>query len=167
MYLIFFIICILIVYILGYYRWPKTISLLQTSLIEFSFTMLLEKQPIVIEDKNTDLSKINNLLFKYAYSNSFTLQSNEIWHRNRYKYCLFRFEDDGEIYLLNPRAKIVNNIPNNDENIIAIQAKKGQIIILPFHWNYMIPFKNNNENVFTPNTLETIGIHDLITYFLP
>ena len=52
-----------------------------------------------------------------------------------------------------------NSIPDpNDTNLLAIQAKSGEILILPLHWYYYI---NNNLNV------KCIGIHDLVTYFLP
>ena len=47
--------------------------------------------------------------------------------------------------------------PSNT-NLLAIQAKKGEIIIIPLHWSYLI---TNTLNV------KCIGIHDLITFFLP
>jgi hypothetical protein len=48
-----------------------------------------------------------------------------------------------------------SGIPDPDETLLAIQISKGQLIILPFHWKYLI-----NVNV------NCLGVNDLVSYFL-
>ena len=157
MYILICIFIFLCIYIYGYYKYPANVSILQTSLREFSSSMLLEKQPLILEDKTIDISKIKNTLFKYNYTQSFHLKQSEIWNYNRYKYCIIQFENDGEIYLIQPGTKIENNIPLENEKLLGIQGKQGQILILPLHWHYMI----------LDTSVNCIGTHDMITYFLP
>lgn len=165
-YLCIFII-ILLLYIYSYYKYPQNISILQARPFEFSTNMLLEKQPIVIENNNSNLDDLKKLYFYLNPTQYFNLTSSDIWHKNIYKYTAIQFQSNGEILLCPPNTKMIiddkspshNIIPDpSNTNLLAIQAKVGEIVILPFHWYYYISNKLN---------VKCLGIHDYITYFLP
>ena len=66
LHLIFYILLFLIfIYLLSYIYHPKSISINQSTLPTFSFNLLYEKQPIVLNDLIPNLSQINTLWFKY------------------------------------------------------------------------------------------------------
>lgn len=166
-YIIFFIIILIItIYIYSYYKYPTNISILQTRPFEFNSDMLLEKQPIVIENNDSKLNELKEVFFRFNPSESFNLSSSDNWHYNRYKYITLQLKTAGEILLCPPRSKMIQDkmaadtlIPDpSNTNLLAIQAKSGEIIIIPLHWHYLITNKL---------TVSCIGIHDLITYFLP
>jgi hypothetical protein len=135
--------------------------------------MLLEKQPIVIEKNKTDLYELKPLFFYMNPTEQFNLASSDKWHLNKYKYFAMQFQLSGEILLCPPGSKMVqpttstislsmskeNLIPDpNNVNLLAIQAKVGEILFIPLHWYYFI----------SPNLkMKCLGIHDYITYFLP
>jgi hypothetical protein len=160
------IILFVAIYIYSYYKYPQTVSILQTRPYEFKTDMLLERQPIVIENNASDLDELKATFFRFNPTEEFNLSASDIWHRNRYKYVAIQLEKPGEIILCPPRAKIISDPENTDEeipdptdaNLLAIQAKTGEIVIIPFHWRYLITSKLN---------VKCLGIHDYVTYFLP
>jgi hypothetical protein len=157
--IIFFIVC----YIYSYYKYPENVSILQSRPHEFSADMLLEKQPIVIENNLSSISDLKEACFKWSPTYYFNISGSSIWHYNKYKHIAIQLESDGEVLLCPPNAKMIveNNsiIPDpEDANLLAIQAKADEIIILPFHWRYLISEKLD---------VKCMGIHDWVTYFLP
>lgn len=161
-YIYYFILIILIIYIYSYYKFPHNISIIQTNLDRLNYNMLLEKQPVVIENNKTDLEQLKNTLFNLTISDLFYLEDTNEWINNRYKHFVLQaiVEEDkeAEILIYAPFKNIINGLPDMNENLINIQLRNGQCLILPFHWKYFIE-KNNKFNC--------LGIHNLITYFLP
>ena len=164
-YILLVIILIIIAYVYSYYKYPMNISILQTRPFEFNSDMLLEKQPIVIENNDSKLEELKSVFFRYNPNDVFNLSASDNWHRNRYKYIALQLDSQGEVLLCPPASKMIQDkttgtlIPDpSNTNLLAIQAKKGEIIIIPLHWSYLI---TNTLNV------KCIGIHDLITFFLP
>ena len=158
---IIILIILLIIYIYSYYNYPKKISVLQTNPNNFKTDMLLEKQPIVIENNASPLSDMKPMFFKWNPTQSFNISGSNYWQYNTYKYVAIQLENSGEILLTPPNTKMLpdEDAPDPESaNVLAIQAKKGEILIIPFHWRYLI---NNKLDV------ECLGIHDYITYFLP
>lgn len=157
-FLYYLILIVLIIYIYSYYNYPRNISIIQTNLDRLNYDMLLEKQPLVIENNKTDLDQLKDNLFNMTISCLFYIEDTEEWQNNRYKYLVIQSIGDCEILIYSPFKKIIDGLPDNNEKLINIQIKNGQSLILPFHWKYYIE-KNNKFNC--------LGIHNLITYFLP
>lgn len=149
-----FILLILIIYILSYYNYPKNTKIIQSTMSNFHFDMLYTRQPIII-DSGIDFAMIKNNWFNYNYTKESFIEKSEQWYDNKYKYTILQPQESGEIILYPASKKMINGLPNPDESLLAIQISKGQLIILPFHWKYMI-----NVDVVS------LGIHDLLTYFL-
>jgi len=169
-YILIAIFLFIVLYIYSYYRYPGNVSILQTGPTEFRSTMLLEKQPIIIEHNASTLEDLKDGFFGWTPTTKFNISGSQIWHRNQYKYVAIQLENPGEIILCPPAAKMipvptttadtsVEQIPDpTDAKLLAIQAKAGEIVILPFHWRYLITPKLD---------VKCMGIHDFITYFLP
>jgi hypothetical protein len=159
-YIIIFIL-LLLIYIYSYYNYPKKVAVLQTFPDQFKSDMLLERQPIVIQNNISTLNDLKTVFFKWVPTLNFNISGSDIWHYNKYKYVAIQFEKDGEILLAPPNTKILKeeDAPDPESaNLLAIQAKKMEIVIIPFHWRYLIQNKLD---------VECLGIHDYITYFLP
>ena len=116
---------------------------------------------------------ITIMLIIYIYSyykypkNTYIIQSHirmfkpETWNKNKYKYIIIQATNGPcDLLLCNPNnIDKTKNIPYDsvDTEIVEVQLSQGQIIIIPFNWLYLI----------VDSTVDCIGLHDLITYFLP
>jgi hypothetical protein len=140
---------------LCYFIYPTTIIILQTTLNNFNFNQLLQKQPLVIGDKIADINTLLQSWFSPNIINSYIPYSN-IWNINNYKYMLLYSLEDTEILLLQAGKKLINNNPSDKDTILAIKLYKNQSIIIPFKWRFY--YDKQNVSIF--------GIHDYITYIL-
>jgi hypothetical protein len=156
-YIIAFIVAIILVYASLYFIHREDIVLHQTNVYNFDFSLLYNKQPIIIEDS---VKEIDTLLLSWFSPNIISkyLIINEIWKKNNYKYTIIYSIKDTEITLSHP----YNNLDNYDtENplfpLTTIKLKNNKLIIIPFKWKY---------NVLDTNDVIVYGIHDYITYLL-
>lgn len=148
----------IILYIYSNYRYPLNVSIIQTNLDDLKFNVLLEKQPIVIENNKTDLEKLQKSLFTFMNYTIYDIDESDEWNKNRFKYLILQsIDNNSEIFIYPPFANYIDSKPQSEEDIINIQLSIGQCVILPFHWKYLI--KKNN---FT-----CLGVHNIITYILP
>lgn len=162
-YLLIFLI-IIVVYIYCYFIFPSSILILQTNISDFNFSLLNNRQPIVITDFLNEKEKLIDSWFNYNYkikiknnhddNNDYNDNDNDNndWIHNKYKYVFINANKDTEIII--NKASIYSNIPDENDRIIAIKLQKNQSLIVPFKWKYYI---NNND-------VEIWGIHDLITF---
>lgn len=150
--LVLIITLLIVLYSSLYFIFKEEITIQQIQKNNISLDILINKQPIIIEDK-LNKKEINDL-FKYniiEYPNV-----NNIWNRNQYKYILITAINNTNIFISNPK-KIKFETPNEKDIVIDIQLKKNQSLILSFKWYYSLI---NNEDI------EIYGIHDYITYGL-
>lgn len=154
---LYIILIIFILYSLCYFIYPNSIIILQTTLNEFDFNQLLQKQPLVIGDKIIDIDKLINNWFSPNIINKNNLIKNDTWNTNKYKYLFIYSLKDTEILLSKAGTKLIKGFPDeNDEIIISIKLYENQGLIIPYRWHYYID--NNN--------IKNIGIHDYITYLI-
>ena len=153
------VICLvlIIIYIASYFRTPKDVHILQTSLKDFTFDMLREKQPIVIDDRVMVLDEIQKLWFQPNITTQFRLTHSELWHKNKYKYIVLQAEQEGDVYMYAPGKKMIQGLPDTEETLLAVHLLPGQMLLLPYRWWYHIPDRM---------AVSTIGVHDYITYLL-
>lgn len=148
---------IFILYSLCYFIYPTSIIILQTTLNEFNFNLLLQKQPLVIGDKIINIDDLINTWFSPNIINKNYHNNTHKWEINKYKYLFLYTEIDTEILLSKAGTKLINGFPNeNKETILAIKLYKNQGLIIPFRWCYYI----DNNNIIK------YGIHDYITYVI-
>ncbi len=150
-------ICVLIFYIYCYFINPTYISILQTSLKDFDFNMLLKKQPLVIEDKCKNILSILQAWFSPNIIQDIEYNTKRIWNINIHKYLYCYALNDTEILLYPPKNKVINDTPDSSEPVLAIKLKALQSVVIPYCWYYNI--KNINQ-------IKLYGIHDYITYLL-
>lgn len=160
------LIVLVILYISYYYRYPTELNILQTTLHNFTFEMLREKQPIVIQDHVATLASLKSMWFTYNTTIDFGLGASSpnapLWIRNNYKFVVIQPTEDCELLLTPARDKPdAENIMPEDAAIVAIQAKEGQVFIVPLHMHYAICSDSKKE------VCKCIGVHDLITRVLP
>lgn len=158
LWLLFFILIISYIYLSYYYRYPKKVSILQSSLNRFDLTLLQEKQPIVIEDAIKDMNDIKKAWFKWNYTRQWSEIVPEKWIKNNYKYLMIHPEEECEVFLYPPTQPWIQNAPDPDKTVIIIKLKPHQLIIVPYHWKWMIETKKQ---------INFLGIHDAITLILP
>lgn len=153
--LIIIILAILLGYVYCYFIFPTNISIIQSSLEDFDFHLLLKRQPLMIEDKIKDIIVVLNSWFSSNIIQDIYFDEKRLWNLNSHKYLYCYALSDVEILLYPPGNKVVNDTPDNREPVIGIPLKAKQSIIIPFRWYYNI--KNNQS-------IKLYGIHDYVTY---
>jgi len=129
----FLIAVIVVFYIMSYYKYPEKTSILQTSLSQFKFEMVLHKQLLVIDDTLTDLDVIRDAWFRLSIVSVFNLDGSDVWHKNRYKYNIMQAMTDGEILFFPAKKKSLigqDGAPVSDENILSIKLVHSNILDL-------------------------------------
>ena len=157
-YLIVFITAI-IFYCYCYFIFPSSISILQTTIKDFNFSLLHLRQPIVISDYLHDKDKLVYSWFNYntikQLYNEDNDDKNNNWQHNNNKYLFINANNDTEIII--HKASFNFTIPDENDKIIAIKLEKDQSLIIPYKWKYYI----NNKNDVIIWTID-----DYITSFL-
>jgi hypothetical protein len=148
------ILCILF-YIYCYFIYPTNVSILQSNLQEFDFNLLLKRQPLVIEDSVKDVLSLLKSWFEPNIIQDTQFDDKRIWNVNSHKYLYIYALIDTEVLLYAPGHKVVNDMPDNNEPVIAIKLKATQSIIVPYRWYYN-----------TKNNVKLYGIHDYVTYVM-
>jgi hypothetical protein len=155
--LIIIILSLIVFYVYCYFIYPTHVSILQTSLEDFDFNMLLNRQPLVIEDKIKDVKYVLSAWFSGNIIQDTSFDSKRIWNINSHKYMYLYSIRDTEILLYPAGNTVINDVPDNREPVLAIQLKKTQSIVIPYRWYYNI--KNKDD-------VKLYGIHDYVTYFV-
>lgn len=138
------------------YKVPSRVDILQSSLADFDPKMLLEKQPIVIQDRVDSMLPMCNNLFKYNRRSTFEITPELEWIRNRHKFMLLHAMEDSEIMLCYPLCRADKGVPDTSEEVITIKLYKGMSLVVPYRW-YLA----------TNRPIHACGAHDLFTYLLP
>ena len=156
-YIIAFIIAIILIYASLYFIHREDIVLHQTNVYNFDFSLLYNKQPIIIEDSVKDLDEVISLWFSPNIVSKYLI-IDELWKKNNYKYAIIYSIKDTEITLSHPYNNLDNYDPENPLfPLTTIKLKNNKFIIVPFKWKY---------NIENTNNVIVYGIHDYITYFL-
>jgi len=156
-YIIAFIIVILLVYASFYFIHREDIVLHQTNMYNFDFSLLYNKQPIIIEDRVKELDEVISLWFSPNIVSKYLI-IDEIWKKNNFKYTIVYSINDTEITLSHPYNNLDNYDPENPLfPLTTIKLKNNKFIIVPFKWKY---------NIENTNNVIVYGIHDYITYIL-
>lgn len=150
-------IIVIIAYVYCYFIHPLHISILQTNLEDFNFNLLLKKQPLVIEDQIKDIINVINSWFSPNIIQDVKYNEKRVWNVNYHKYLYVYALCDTELLLFAPGNKVIDDVPDHNEPVIAIKLKTNQSTIIPFRWYYNI--KNIDD-------MKLYGIHDYVTYVL-
>ena len=156
------LIIIAILYVRSYYKYPHVTSILQTSSHQFSPNLLLEKQPVIIDSEDADIAIVRSRWFGLNIGTQlFSLLGSDMWLRNKYKYIMMQCGDEAaELFLCNPNTPIAADgapVQSLETKVVGLTLSRGQIVILPFHWSYIIS---------PGGRVDCIGLNDLVTYFL-
>lgn len=153
------IIILVIIYLSYYTRVITTITILQTTLGDFQFDMLYEKQPIVIQDEIADLAQVLAAWFPNNTRTEGTLIPGAAWTQNRHKYLLIQAQTEGDLYLVNSSAVMgADGMPDpQSQALVGIHLRPGQVVIVPFKMRFA------PADGFAATT---IGVHDLITGYI-
>lgn len=155
---LFFIVLIAYIYISYYYRYPSKVSILQTSLNRFDLNLFHEKQPILLEDAVKDSQELTKAWFKWNVKRPWSQILPEQWMTNSYKYLMIHPQEPTEVFLYPPNQPWKDGQPDPDKTVIILKLKAYQLLIVPYHWKWMIE---------TEKRIEFTGIHDAITWILP
>jgi len=153
-YIISIIFILLILYSYLYFIHKEDIVLHQTNIYNFDFSLLYNKQPIIIEDRVKELDSILSLWFTQNIVHKYLLVD-ELWKKNNYKYTIIYALNDTEITISHPYTNL--EIDDSNYPLTTIKLKNNMFMIIPFKWKYYI--KNIND-------VYVYGIHDYVTYIL-
>lgn len=153
-YIISIIFILFILYSYLYFIHKEDIVLHQTNIYNFDFSLLYNKQPIIIEDRVKELDTILSSWFTQNIVHKYLLVD-ELWKKNNYKYTIIYALNDTEITISHPYTNL--EIDDSIYPLTTIKLKNNMFMIIPFKWKYNI--KNIKDVV-------VYGIHDYVTYIL-
>jgi hypothetical protein len=150
------IVVILYIYISYYYRYSEEPTIIHSYEKLFQNNVMLEKRPIILLENEKSLEEIHKKNSPYMIKKNLDYDTSN-WVRNKYKYLYIQPTDTSELHLLQASKKLTEDgIPDKDETLITLKVKKNQIIILPYHWYY-----------YTETPINSVGVHDYISWILP
>ena len=138
---------------------PKQdVNIIQTNLDRINDNTLLEKQPIVIEDKIVNVTDLLGTLFKYQYlfKTDSLLKPDSGVQLNTYKYMIVyntSAEDDAYVTLTPPKS-IREKYPS-----IELILPPNTVVILPYLWS-IEPTEGDEKNTHS-HLLQVILLNDL------
>ena len=157
-YLYIVIVAVVVLYIYGYYKYPENVSMLQTDNMRLKPAILLERQPVVVQDPVPDVQR---RLFRFSVTQAAVVASTN-WTQSPYKYLYIVATNAGaggaggvEVLICPPNTKMTAGVPCPETAaLIAVQLRQGQSLILPFRWRYFTA---------VPDVTIT-GYHDIVTW---
>lgn len=152
---------VVVLYLRYYYKFPKEVAILQTTLNSFTLDILREKQPVVIQDRVQDLNEIKNSWFKYVLPSSLMFESDQHsrWYTNKYKYLILHPTSQCEVLLYPSTEKMDDTgVPPQDATLIAIQLAENQMLIIPYRMH---------SSISCVSQVHALGVHDYVTKLLP
>ncbi len=137
-YILYTIIAILILYIVLYNIHPKTHCIVQVEIQHFTFDLLYQRSPIVIDQPVYDLDDIVSKWFSYNYASPINENVKDRWNTNRSKYLIVQntLEEDTELFLNNPQNN--HPIPKEDDRLFSIVLHPKQVVIVPYGWSCVL-----------------------------
>lgn len=156
------LIVVIIIYVRHYFRTPAEVAILQTTLNNFTFEILREKQPLVIQDRVASLDEIRSTWFKHILTTHITLPADQytLWTQNKHKYLVLHPSTQCEVLLYSNAGPPLTDegVPPEDATLVAIQLAENQMVVIPYRMYY---------SVSSPQPVQALGVHDYITRFLP
>ena len=77
------IIIMIILYIYSYYKYPKNTYIMQSHIRMFKPEILLNKQPLIIDDNDYNIKQLKSIYFNINISHEFTLNKHDNWYKNK------------------------------------------------------------------------------------
>jgi len=171
-------------YVSYYYRAPRTIAILQTTLADFRLEMLQEKQPVVLQERVADMAALQAAWFprtrRLARSPAIAPppppNTPGEWQTNAYKILMLQPTPESgaqEVFLYRaPSSAALRRgaAPPADATLVGIRLEPRQTLLIPHRMAFAIhpaalPAADGAPPGAPPPA--TIGVHDYVTYFLP
>lgn len=157
------LVVLVVIYLSYYYRYPAEVAILQNTLSDMDLNALLQKQPIVVEDRVSNLQELAAAWFKYHYKTGVhhVAQTDESWARNRYRYLVIQPTQSAELMLYPPGKPMdaSGTAPDPAETLLVIPLAPNQPCVLPLHWRFRF------HDLGTEYSM--VGVHDWLSWILP
>jgi hypothetical protein len=161
------ILVVLIWYVLYYYTSPRKIAILQTSLPEFTFDILLHRQPIVLSEQISDIQTLKDAWFSSNKVDIYqqSVRETDDWKKNKYKYLLLQPVEATEVILYPAnKSMTAEKVPPENEKLLAIKYCEIEIknlkdcfFIYIFRYCKNVKIKN-----FDSNNNRFVGLNDIL-----
>ena len=145
---------------------PRKFEIIQTSLAEFKPELILEKQPIYLEDSVVNPADLFQTVFKYLYiKHVLSISDQNLLKRNLSKFVMIYNDNDTNsinVKIIHPSIKpyvstksmylysknynvctnnlldesFVDQLANKDVKIVDVILKPNRCLILPINWYY-------------------------------
>jgi hypothetical protein len=149
--LVIVIIALLIVnYLRFYLTVVKHVKIIQVSIAELSLSLLLKKNPIVLNERIVNPLNLLQTVFKYSYifKRIQNINTSSEFTQNKARYVILSSRSDNcSVHILNPLM--------TQEAYVDVKLHNNMVMILPFRWFYRLP---------NPSQISSIHIEDTISY---
>ena len=146
---------ILLVLFLLFFRYyaksPPVLSVVQVRASAFHPDMLMEKQPILIEDRVCDVEQLMRTTLKYYYTYARVRRNLELFHERKSSFILTYAAAtfvSPEFYTKNGKKKPISrkklllrafSLHRSDFPAVDFLLHPGQVLVLPPHWKVTAP----------------------------
>jgi len=150
------VILLILVYLKFYTSVSTGIKIIQLSLTDLSPQIMLQKHPIILDEKIVNPMSLLQAVFKYLYIYKRVKTSEDgdpnIFRKNTSRFLIiYSNKDNSSIEIVNPSyVKNLKEIPP----FIDVKLHANMCMILPFKWYYRLP---------SPSNIGTIALEDLIS----
>lgn len=156
--ILYFLVIIYIIYAIIYNIYPKEHSIIQVPIQHFTFNLLYDRSPIVIEQPVYNLDDVLSKWFCYNFISDQTKDNCDIrnrWYENRGKFLVVQNKnmkgERMELVLNSPHN--THPVPNEKDVLYSILLDPEQIAIIPMGWGVIL---NEEDRV--------VRVDDVITY---
>ena len=132
------IVLLYILYVIGRYQVKPEVTIVQTSIERLTDDIILERNPVVIEDDVVDSEQVIQNSFKYLFVTKNDVDA--LSAKNKHQYLVFH----------NNSGSSQSVVIENKVNVIL---HKGNILILPLNWKYHMK-----------NKIKMTGLHSITSF---
>lgn len=153
---------LLVIYLRFYMQVANTVKIVQLSLSELNPGVLMQKNPIIIEERIVNPLSLLQTVFKYMYVYKHVKAIEEgdpsVFRQNRARFMIIASKaDDCSVQILNPKfasGGVSSDGGESEPPYVDIRLHANMCMVLPHKWWYRLP---------EPNYISTIALEDTVS----
>lgn len=150
---------VIFVYLRFYMSVSSNVKITQLSLTELSHSILMEKNPIIIEERIVNPISLLQTVFKYMYVYKRVKEVEDgdglKFRQNRARFMILSSKiDDCSVQIQNPNVSVEDTA---SPPYVDVRLHANMTMILPYKWWYRLP---------TPQYVSSIALEDVLSLTL-
>lgn len=153
---------LVVIYLRFHTQVATTVKIIQLSLNELEPSVLLQKHPIIIDERIVNPLSLLQTVFKYMYMFKRVKEVEDgdptVFRQNKARYMIFSSKtDDCSVQLLNPRFASAVRESGEEPPYVDIRLHANMCMVCPYKWWYRLS---------KPAHISSIALEDAISLSL-